>query len=254
MDYANLPAWNKINDYLVEVGSSRTEEEFHLRVVNGTDAIVPRYACSAFVARGPGRVNAVDNVEGTGGQAWCQEYNEYYRYRLPMPWSVIEHVRVTDFTPWEHTEYVTDFVRPKRVWTAVLTPLDTYTLVLYRERRAAPFTDRDVATLRLVLAHLNNYYRIFSKLSQISQERMDAAKLAADCRLFTRREAEIVKCLALRMTAREIASIMFISHRTVEHHIANMYEKLGAHNRQTLLRNVYRENLQAISGIETVAE
>ena len=60
--------------------------------------------------------------------------------------------------------------------------------------------------------------------------------------------------LALRMTAREIGSSMFISHRTVERHIANMYEKLSVHNRQALLRSVYRGNLAAVSIAEAMAD
>jgi DNA-binding CsgD family transcriptional regulator len=254
MDHRDSLAWDKISDYLVEVGSSQTEEEFHVRAVNGIDAIVKRDAGSVLIAHDPGRPDGVDCVEGTSGQAWCREYNEYYRYRIPMPWSVVERTRVTDFTPWEHSEYVTDFLRPKRLWTALLMPNDTYLLALYRGRHSAPFTERDVASLRVVHAHLNNYYRIFSKLSLMSRERMDAAQRAIDCGRLTRREAQIVKFLALRMTAREIASIMFISYRTVEHHIANMYEKLRVHSRQALLRSVYHGNVNALHGGQAPAE
>jgi DNA-binding CsgD family transcriptional regulator len=246
--------WDKINDYLIDAGSAQTEEEFHLRAVRGIDAIIRRDAGSVLVARDPTRLDGVDCVQGTSGQGWCREYNEYYRYRLPMPWSEVERLRVTDFTHWEDTEYVTDFLRPKRLWSALLMPHGPYLLALYRARRSARFTDRDVASLQVVHTHLNNYYRIFSKLSQMSRERMDAARLAVDCRLLTRREAEIIRCLALRMTAREIGATMFISHRTVERHIANLYEKLGVHNRQALLRSVYHENMAAASISGALAE
>jgi DNA-binding CsgD family transcriptional regulator len=254
MEHGDSLPWEKISDYLIDVGSSQTEEEFHLRAVNGIDAIIPRDAGSVLIAHDPTRLDGVDCVVGTSGMDWCREYNEYYRYTCPIPWSEVERLRVTDFTPWENTEYVTDFLRPKRLWTGLLMPQGTYLLALYRGRRSAPFTHRDVASLRVVHAHLNNYYRTFCKLSQMSQERMDAAKLAIDCRQLTRREAEIIRCLALRMTAREIGSSMFISHRTVERHIANMYEKLSVHNRQALLRSVYSGNLAAVSIAEAMAE
>ena len=136
MEHGDSLPWGKISDYLIDVGSSQTAEEFHLRAVHGINAIIPRDAGSVLIARDPTRLDGVDCVEGTSGKDWCREYNEYYRYRLPMPWSVVERLRVTDFTPWEHSEYVTDFLRPKRLWSALLMPHGTYHLALYRGKRS----------------------------------------------------------------------------------------------------------------------
>jgi LuxR family maltose regulon positive regulatory protein len=48
----------------------------------------------------------------------------------------------------------------------------------------------------------------------------------------TLREQEIIELLAQRLSAKEIAQRLFISDRTVKRHVANIYEKLGVHNRR----------------------
>lgn len=48
----------------------------------------------------------------------------------------------------------------------------------------------------------------------------------------TYRELEIIELLAQRLSAKEIAQRLVISDRTVKRHLANMYQKLGVHDRQ----------------------
>ena len=45
--------------------------------------------------------------------------------------------------------------------------------------------------------------------------------------MLTPRETEILRCVAAGMTNRAIAEKLFVSVRTVERHMGNMYEKLG---------------------------
>jgi DNA-binding CsgD family transcriptional regulator len=51
----------------------------------------------------------------------------------------------------------------------------------------------------------------------------------------TKREAEILRVLARGKTSKEIAGELYISQRTVEAHLHNMYRKTGAGNRVELL-------------------
>jgi DNA-binding CsgD family transcriptional regulator len=48
----------------------------------------------------------------------------------------------------------------------------------------------------------------------------------------TARELEVARLAALRLTAAEIAHELFISRRTVEGHLANVYAKLGVHSKR----------------------
>jgi DNA-binding NarL/FixJ family response regulator len=47
----------------------------------------------------------------------------------------------------------------------------------------------------------------------------------------TAREVEVLRLLAAGKSNREIAAELVISLRTAERHIANLYEKLGAHGK-----------------------
>ena len=59
-----------------------------------------------------------------------------------------------------------------------------------------------------------------------------ATPLAAPTRTggLSRREAEVLQLLAMGRSNREIARALYLSPRTVQCHIANLYLKIGAHN------------------------
>ncbi len=59
----------------------------------------------------------------------------------------------------------------------------------------------------------------------------------------TPREAEIVKLIAEGRSSQEIADLLVISAKTVERHRANVFEKLGMHDRVDLTRYAIREGL-----------
>ena len=60
-------------------------------------------------------------------------------------------------------------------------------------------------------------------------------ELACGCKVLSKREAEVAALLCQRLTMAEIATKLFINRRTVEFHIANIYEKLKVRNRRELV-------------------
>ena len=52
----------------------------------------------------------------------------------------------------------------------------------------------------------------------------------------SRRELEVLRLVAAGRTSHEIAAELFISTRTAEHHIANIYTKIGVSNRAAATR------------------
>lgn len=62
------------------------------------------------------------------------------------------------------------------------------------------------------------------------------AKGAAPVPELTERETEILRYVAMGMTAKEIAAELVISHRTVQNHVQNILGKLHLHNRVELTR------------------
>jgi DNA-binding NarL/FixJ family response regulator len=59
----------------------------------------------------------------------------------------------------------------------------------------------------------------------------------------TPRELEVIKLIAEGHTSEEIAELLFISKKTVEHHRANILEKLQMRNRVELTRYAIRRGL-----------
>jgi DNA-binding CsgD family transcriptional regulator len=58
-----------------------------------------------------------------------------------------------------------------------------------------------------------------------------------DSRL-SQRQQEVIQLVLQGMTARQIGARLFISERTVETHLANVYERLGVHSRMELIHNL----------------
>ena len=83
------------------------------------------------------------------------------------------------------------------------------------------FTDRDMATLSVVIAQTDRFE--------------EACDLIARTAKLSKREAEILP-LALRgRTAERIAGEFFISKNTVDTHLRRIYAKCGVHGRQELI-------------------
>jgi DNA-binding CsgD family transcriptional regulator len=67
---------------------------------------------------------------------------------------------------------------------------------------------------------------------QIPNEELTGAEAVVVCFGLTRREREILPLLAQRLTDREIAERLSISHRTAMNHTANILHKLGLESRR----------------------
>jgi DNA-binding CsgD family transcriptional regulator/tetratricopeptide (TPR) repeat protein len=66
----------------------------------------------------------------------------------------------------------------------------------------------------------------------------------------TKREREISELIAERMTNKEIASQLFLSEKTVESHIRNVFHKLGASSRVEVARTVERDRREREASVE----
>jgi DNA-binding NarL/FixJ family response regulator len=79
-------------------------------------------------------------------------------------------------------------------------------------------------------------------------------RLAADRRRprdypdrLTEREVEVLRLVATGGTNREIADRLFLSVRTVERHIGNVYAKIGVHDRRSARLYALRHGLNDVA-------
>jgi DNA-binding CsgD family transcriptional regulator len=83
--------------------------------------------------------------------------------------------------------------------------------------------------------------RELRKLGARAEARGPAAADDSGVESLTKREREISELIADRMTNKQIASQLFLSEKTIESHIRNVFNKLGASSRVEVARVIERE-------------
>lgn len=76
----------------------------------------------------------------------------------------------------------------------------------------------------------------FREMSTRAQVAPESTEQSSPVPELTEREIEILRYVAMGMTAKEIAADLVISHRTVQNHVQNILGKLHLHNRVELTR------------------
>jgi DNA-binding CsgD family transcriptional regulator len=170
-----------------------------------------------------------------GDPSTVAAWNEYYRFRLPITDGYFATSLVSDFRPYSHTEFVTDFVRPRSVELCLGGWFRRYTVVVPRCRPARPFSELEIEISRTIAPHLENFYNALTLAALAKEEaRVQSMTVVALEYGLTQREQEIALLLADRLTMPEIAQRLSISRRTVESHAEHIYGKLGIRKKQEL--------------------
>jgi DNA-binding NarL/FixJ family response regulator/tetratricopeptide (TPR) repeat protein len=92
--------------------------------------------------------------------------------------------------------------------------------------------------------------RELRRLGARAEARGPAAAHDSGLGSLTKREREISELIAERMTNKEIASQLFLSEKTVESHIRNLFHKLGASSRVEVARTVERDRREREASVE----
>jgi DNA-binding NarL/FixJ family response regulator len=87
--------------------------------------------------------------------------------------------------------------------------------------------------------------RDLRKLGARSEVRGPATAADAGLEALTAREREIAELIADRLTNPQIAEKLFLSKKTVESHIRNLFVKLSVSSRVEIARLIERERRQA---------
>jgi DNA-binding NarL/FixJ family response regulator len=90
--------------------------------------------------------------------------------------------------------------------------------------------------------------RELRKLGARTEARGPSAADASGLGALTQRESEISGLIADRLTNKEIAAQLFLSEKTVETHIRNVFHKLGASSRVDVARIVERDRREREAG------
>jgi DNA-binding CsgD family transcriptional regulator len=247
-DYRKVP-WSKVHTYLLQVESCKTAREFMLTASVEVEALIPYDIAAGFFS-----VNDGKSLEAIGPpESVKTSYNTYYRTRQPAylsgqkrqgHWDTLIGP-VINWHEHRNLEYAVDFMIPNELYKSltktqgpfpisVRIPEQQVTLAIFRSRFAPDFTDTDVAILDVLNQHLGNLYTILHGREAETGPAHSAQAIAERFQALSQREAELCCLLAQRLTTAEIAAYLFISRRTVERHIEDIFDKLGVHSRGQL--------------------
>ncbi|MGO9307470.1 MAG: response regulator transcription factor [Spirochaetia bacterium] len=242
----SLP-WSRINDFLLQVCAARSLDQFNALVCAKVADLIPHDFPVLCVATnqtdmfrsavehqdesiGHGVIDAIAGEPGV-----VAGWNSYFRYHLPITNGYMLSNLVTDFKPYANTEFVTDFVRPRKIQRCLGGWFRRYTIVIPRCRPAHLFTDRETSISKIIAAHLENFYDALRLAASVSEKSgLKSVRMEVSSFGLTQREQEIALLLLERLTMPEIADRLFISPRTVEKHAENIYAKLGIRRKQEL--------------------
>jgi len=232
----NLPhhvQWSSILDLLLELETMETRSEFYERVITGILRLIPAdVSVSCFVDDHHGPRACATNVH----PRVMDDFNNYYRTIWPVEDTSLRSQRQTDYREWENTEYVTDFIRAHRIRRSLISSCHGFSVALHRGATALPFSERERAILTVLDGHLANLYKWVEMGERDLFGSFTRVETSEGSFPLTRRETEVLRLAARRLTGEEIAAQLGISPRTVEKHFTNMYEKTGVGNRWSLLR------------------
>jgi len=81
----------------------------------------------------------------------------------------------------------------------------------------------------------------YDQLQEFGKNGYLPASFDDNCKIFnlTTREKEIVLLLKKGLTYKEISAILFISGKTVDNHVQNIYEKTAVTNKVSLIHKLY---------------
>lgn len=231
--------WSEIYDFLAELGSAGSLDEFARLLLRNIGRLVPFDNNGLFVA-----IDASGTLEPQWSIIECTEWFRLFneRYRRFMP-DVRGEPVVTEDYDWGRgkSRFVNEFLRPQGirhsigVFHAGNFPERAGSFALFRSKRSRPFTKTEETICRIIQPHFGNLCSLLAKLNPPDHQAYRPAPLAMDCKLLSKREAEVAALLCLRLTRPEIATRLMLSPRTVEFHIRNIYEKLAVRSRRELL-------------------
>jgi DNA-binding CsgD family transcriptional regulator len=232
--------WLRVHDYLLQLESCATPRELMRTASAEVGKLIPFDAAAGVFSTADVRL-----LEGIGLSASVNlSYNAYYRTRQPA--YLPGHSKLQDhwdflFGPtvnwrkYRNQEFAVDFMIPNGICKSLsCLPPGPVCLSINRSRFAPDFTETDVAILDVLHQHLGNLYTILHGKEDMAGPAPSAHAIAERFHVLSQREAELCCLLARRLTTAEIATSLFISRRTVERHIEDIFDKLNVHSRGQL--------------------
>ena len=224
--------WKQVCESILDLGSARAVDELFTMAGEAVKRFVP-YDRGFTINLGSGF--ALFFVD-TGAEV-VRALNDYYYKKIPfyqdgatardlnaLAWGQVE------WEDYRDSEFVTDFARPIRMGRTLtnVAPGREIYLNVHRTFGGPRFTEREEAFLRALSRQVDNTYKSLALLADLSSRAMPTApEIAGRFPVLTMREAEVLSFWIRGLPSSLIADRIGVSARTVESHLAHVYDKLG---------------------------
>jgi DNA-binding CsgD family transcriptional regulator len=240
----------KLLDAVAFIGQAPDMEGMYRRTLSELLRLVPAdqsYACITEINRWSG-TEAVSLIGDSLGEDVRRPYIEYY-YKIDQAKNATPPDMRYSQEDWRQrkynrNEFTVEFIRrimhiDMSAGIIIVKPSDGWRTMFGLSRTARRrLSDRAVWFMSELQPHLANFCSIYRQFPALPEECIWAAELADDCRLLSRREAQVASLLCKRLRPAQITSVLLVSPRTVERHIENNYGKLQVRSRNELLKKL----------------
>lgn len=237
--------WPKINDFLMEIASTGNPDEFAGLTLQNIGRLVPFDHNGLFVTVGvSGEIEPLRSVVEC--KEWVRLFNSDFRRFMPNVQRTTFITEDYDWGRFRKNPFINDFLKPQGIRYSIAVfhagnpPGRTVSFTLLRSKGSRPFTETEQIICRIIQPHFGILFNLISKVNQRVHQIYHPAELVRDCKLLSKREAEVAALLCQRLTRPEIATRLLLSPRTVEFHIRNIYNKLKVGNRRELLAKLLK--------------
>ncbi len=252
-DATHLP-WDRIHEFLLDVGRIQDPGEFCVQIVEKIYPLIPYDKGRIYFVGGDSKVRgeALFGVDKYWSDAYLEHYSklENGRYAIPGDASAIFSKQkrghrpipdlvggVYDWVQVDPDEFVIGYIRPQGLRHSAgvcLHGADGLINTVYMLDRTSRsgFSSGDIEVLEKIHPHLENLHR---NLTIHEPNRAHRWRTRSDTQCLTEREAEIAALICEGLTPGAISRRLCLTLPTVYRHIANMHKKLAVSNRQELL-------------------
>ncbi len=233
--------WKKIREYLLQLGSCRTREDFLHTASAEVQSLIPFDAAAGIFSTSDAAFLAGVGMSGSVNEC----YNRYYRTR--QPWFLNGRDRhldidrymsapIVEWRKFDYLELASDFMMPNGMHRSISWVLPGHEIVMsiHCSRLSPNFTESSLNTLQIISTYLNSYYSSLEKRTGPAASDIAADEISRRFLSLSTREAEVCSLLVRRLNTFEIAALLFISPRTVEKHTESIFDKLSVHSREQL--------------------
>ena len=232
--------WEKIHHFLLASGSIRDPRELSVQIVRNIYALIPYDQARVYFINDNGKI--YDEVLFGADKRWSKIYIEYFsqlengRYNIASDKNSVR-LGIHDWSSLERSEFITDYIKPQGLHYSTgfsLSDVNNHKkcCVAFDRVNRSSYTEDEMATMRVIKAHVDNLHKNLFVLSSNTYDRFQKQGPEAS---LSRRESEIAELLCEGVTPANIGKKLCLSISTVYRHIANIHSKLGVSNRQELL-------------------